>query len=115
MSLIRSRPGRKSLVTPSEGKALWSAMDGMRRLAAARLGEADLAPLRAYVRTHGRDRDLNDDELRDLVAAQALLGPAIVATLGAGLTRNPRWRVLEAAVAKLLAPAPAPAPAEEPN
>ena len=107
---------RKTLLTRSEGVALKSAMAGMRRLAGARLGEADFIPLRAYVRTLGRDRDLTDGELVDLVAGHILLRPAIVATLGAGsgVTRNPRWQALEAAAAKVLTPASALAEEEEP-
>ena len=94
---------RKSLVTRSEAAALQSAMSGMRRLIDAGLGEADLAPLRAAV----RGRDCTDDELRDLVAADVLLRPAIVATLGGAPQSNPRWQALEAAVAKALDLAPA--------
>lgn len=96
---------RKSLVTPSERKALRSAMSGMRRLVAARLGEADLARLRAHVRTG--NRELSDVELRDLVAGHILLRRPILDIVGEGLACNPRWHALEVAAAKALDLAPA--------
>ena len=102
---------RKSLVTPSEGKALQSAMSGMRRLVGARLDKSDLAGLRSHVRVdaRGRTRNLTDDELVDLVAAHILLRPALVATLGGAPSQNPRWQALEAAAAKVSARAYVPA------